>query len=191
MRQQEEKQRSPAERAKEVEELGLRMDHTERSVGRLDKKMDESLSRLESMLQLLLAKGAQTPPAEAPAIVAEEDISDVHAPGEDTALTTTPQTMPSPTKDKTEVAEEGDAVDADNEEESEEVHQGGGSEEVLGGAGQEKGLETLATQAGAGETPAPEKGTEVVVQKVHAAVTGETPKVVDLEKPEQVKGADA
>lgn len=98
MRQQEEKERSPEDRGREVEEMGLRMDDIERSVASLDKKMDESHRRLESMLKLLLAKEGQTAPeAEAAAVVAEEDNSDVHAPGEDMALTTTPQTMLSTT----------------------------------------------------------------------------------------------
>ena len=209
MRQQEEKQRSPADRAKDVEELGSRIDDMERSVASLDKKMDESHRRLESMLKLLLAKGGPTPPEdEAPVVAAEEDNSNVHALHEDMALSTIPQTMPSPTHDTTEVAEEGDALDAGNEEESEEIRkeevlqgggseevlQGGVSEEVLGGASQEKGPESLATRPGAGETPAREKGMEVAVQKVRATAnnkTKKTPKVVDSEKPEQVNCANA
>ena len=206
IRQQEEKQHSPTDRAKDIEVLGSRMDDMERSVARLDEKMDESHRRLESMLKLLLAKGVPTPPKDdALPLAAQEDNNDVHPPHVDTALTTTPQTMPLPTSDTIEVAEdgdaeesdaeegdaeEGDAVDADNEEDSEEVHQEeipgeDGLEEVIGGVGQEKGLESPAVQPSAGKTAARETGTEVAVQKESKTTTEKT-KVTDLEKPEQV-----
>ena len=163
-----------------------------------------------------------TPPAdEALAVVAEEDNRDVVAPHEDTALTTTPQvlpptSMPSPTRDTADVPDEGDAVDADNEEVAEEVLEGaeeeelggggpeevlgrGSPEEVLGGAGPEEGKECAPNGERAGETPAPEKDTAVAVHNSASAATDEretgsdstkdTPKVVDPEKPEQVNAA--
>ena len=91
IRQQEEKQHSPADRAKDIEVLSSRMDDMKRSVARLDEKMDESHRRLESMLKLLLAKGVPTPPDhDALPLAAHEDINNVHTLHVDTALTTTP-----------------------------------------------------------------------------------------------------
>lgn len=217
MRQQEEKKRSPQDQAKDVEELGSRMGNMERSVASLDKKIDDSYRRLESMLKLLLGNGVpKAHENEAPTVATQEDTTDLHALQEDTALTTIPQTMPLPTHDTTEVAEDDDAVDGVNEEDSEDVRkekvilegaseeelegaaleevlEGGVSEEVLGGARQAKGPESLATQRGADETLAPEKSKEVAVQKVRATAnkeTKETPNVIESEKPKQVNYAN-
>lgn len=179
IRQQELKQRSPLDYAKDVEILGSRMDDMERSVTRLDQKMDESHKRLESMLKLLLAKEVPSPPDDGMLSLAAQDNNDVHPLHEDTALTTTPPTLPLPTSDTIEVgdegdaeegdveegdaeegeAEEGDAVDATNDEGLKEVSQeeiigGDGLEAVLGGAGKEKGQETPAIEPPAGETAA-------------------------------------
>lgn len=217
MREQEERKRSPEDQAKEVEQLGSRMENMERIVASLDNKIDDSHRRLESMLKLLLEKGVPTAHQDkAPTVAVEEDTIDVHAPHEATTITTVPQTMPSPTHDTTEVADEDDAVDAGNEIDLEEVREeevihagaseeelegapseevlaGGVSEELLGGAGLAKGPESPATQRAADESLAPEKSMEVAVQKVPATTNKEkkgTPKVVDSEKPEKVNCAN-